>query len=221
MSLFPLFAVPFVKTEMPDPASLNAELANLFLLREAEGPRWRNRDPTMGIPNGLFESNFDLFSWPESCVQRLHEFCMLKLFDVIGELNGYPPEELRRLESQTHAWFHITRRGGRFSSHNHPMATWSGVYCVSPGASDAGETQSGVLHFHNPHQPAGMYIDPGNQKLGGNYTLKGRNLSLLAGDLVLFPSWLIHEVFPFYGEGQRITVAFNCAFRQLGASTTR
>ena len=218
MSLFPLFAVPFVKTQLPNASLLNAELCKLFLRREAEGAKWRNPDPTMAIPNGLFESNFELFSWPEPSVQRLHEFCMLKLFDLIGELNGYSKDELLQFESQTHAWFHITRRGGRFSSHNHPMASWSGVYCVDPGQSDANEPRSGALHFQNPHQAAGMYADPGNRQLTGNYSLKGRNLSLLAGDLVLFPSWLIHEVFPFHGEGQRITVAFNCSFRQRVAT---
>jgi hypothetical protein len=29
---------------------------------------------------------------------------------------------------------------------------------------------------------------------------------------VLFPSWLQHEVMPFYGSDERITIAFNCWF---------
>ena len=33
-----------------------------------------------------------------------------------------------------------------------------------------------------------------------------------AGQLVLFPSWVLHDVKPFEGEGERITVAFNCWF---------
>ena len=32
------------------------------------------------------------------------------------------------------------------------------------------------------------------------------------GQLVLFPSWVLHDVKPFEGEGERITVAFNCWF---------
>ena len=38
------------------------------------------------------------------------------------------------------------------------------------------------------------------------------NLRLEAGQLVLFPSWVLHDVKPFEGEGERITVAFNCWF---------
>ncbi|MDP9008001.1 MAG: 2OG-Fe(II) oxygenase family protein [Pseudomonadota bacterium] len=37
-------------------------------------------------------------------------------------------------------------------------------------------------------------------------------LSLAAGQLVMFPSWVLHDVKPFEGEGERITVAFNCWF---------
>ena len=40
----------------------------------------------------------------------------------------------------------------------------------------------------------------------GNYAF-----DLQPGQLVLFPSWVQHQVMPFYGEGERITVAFNCA----------
>jgi hypothetical protein len=38
---------------------------------------------------------------------------------------------------------------------------------------------------------------------------------------VLFPSWVFHEVLPFHGEGERVTVAFNCWFRPRGAAQAR
>ena len=47
-------------------------------------------------------------------------------------------------------WFHVTRRGGFFGLHNHPMASWSGVYCVEPGRHDADKPDSGMLTFLNP-----------------------------------------------------------------------
>ena len=212
MKIFPMFAVPFMQTELPDCAALNRELHALFLQREGEP--WRNPKPSMSILPGLFESRFDLFSWPDACVQALHDFCMGSLLRTVAELNAYTIDDMRQLEMQNHAWFHITRRGGRFNAHSHPMASWSGVYCVSPGQNDVDQPKSGVLHFQNPHQQAGMFQDPGNDHLIEDYTLQGRNFSLKAGEMVLFPSWLFHEVFPFHGEGERITVAFNCWFRE-------
>jgi hypothetical protein len=39
---------------------------------------------------------------------------------------------------------------------------------------------------------------------------------------VLFPSWVMHDVKPFHGDGERITVAFNCWFtsEEPAASTS-
>lgn len=38
---------------------------------------------------------------------------------------------------------------------------------------------------------------------------------LEAGQLVLFPSWLNHQVLPHQGDGERIAVAFNTWFAGL------
>jgi hypothetical protein len=34
------------------------------------------------------------------------------------------------------------------------------------------------------------------------------------GESVIFPAWLIHQVMPFQGGGERITIAFNAWFRR-------
>ena len=39
------------------------------------------------------------------------------------------------------------------------------------------------------------------------------------GLMVLFPSWLYHWVNPFYGEGERISVAFNVRAEAIKASS--
>jgi len=49
------------------------------------------------------------------------------------------------------------------------------------------------------------------------HAMSPRSLRLEPGQLVLFPSWLLHEVLPFEGEGERITVAFNARFMLDGA----
>src|SRR5262245_4749121 len=74
LNVTPLFAVPLVEFQHPAPETINPELKALFLARAGEGDRYRNRLMTAG-KNGLFESEFDLFKWPEACVQRLKAFC--------------------------------------------------------------------------------------------------------------------------------------------------
>lgn len=216
MQITPAFAVPFVQAQLPDCSALNAELRALFLEREASGG-YNNPSPSMRIGNALFESDFNLFAWPEACVQRLNEYCWSMLSQAIAQLNGYSNEEISQIEIFSHTWFHITRRGGYFGAHNHPMASWSGVYCVSSGVDDPDKPESGLLQFSNPHQLAGMFVDSANCRIRQPYGLRNYAFKLRPGQLILFPSWLFHEVLPFHGEGERITVAFNCWFQTRNA----
>ena len=208
----PAFAVPFVEAQLPNCDALNAELRALFLAREGEGEAYRNPATSMRINPGLFESQFNLFAWPEACVQQLREFCWSAMSRGIAQLNGYGAAEMQRLQIFSHTWFHITRRGGWFGLHNHPMASWSGVYCVSTGQGEDADPQSGALHFVNPLQLANMYVDPANNRVRAPYGMAGKTVRFRPGQLILFPSWVNHEVLPFQGDGERITVAFNCWF---------
>src|SRR5262249_15706559 len=152
------------------PEALNATLRELFLAREAEGARWANPNPYTVRNAQLFESHFDLFAWPEPGIAQLREFCLSELLRWVGELNGYDHDTMRRIEIATDAWFHVTRRGGQFGVHNHPMASWSGVYCVNPGRSDPDQDGSGRLSFVNPFSMSSMYSDVGNARLRSPYS---------------------------------------------------
>jgi uncharacterized protein (TIGR02466 family) len=208
----PFFAVPFGFAKYENCTALHDELRTLFLARENEGARYANPRPLTQRNPQVFESHFDLFRWPEKGVQQLKEFCWRHLMLMIGELNGYDAATLQRIRIFSDAWFHVTRRGGFFALHNHPMASWSGVYCVSPGQHDADKPDSGLLSFVNPAVTAAMYRDVTTAKLRRPYSYGIPNISLEPGQLVIFPSWVLHDVKPFEGEGERITVAFNCWF---------
>lgn len=206
-----LFAVPIAQAQHPDHEALNAELKSLLLEREAD-PRYANPHPSLQQQPGVFESDFNLFAWPEPCIQRLRQFCWTELGRTIQTLNGYSGEEMRRIQIFSHTWFHVTRRGGFVIAHTHPMASWSGVYCVAPGQQPADRPDSGVLRFHNPHYYSNMFLDPGNLRLAPPFHHGTWNVRLRPGQLVLFPSWVSHDVLPFHGDDERITIAFNCWF---------
>ena len=212
----PMFSVPFVLAHLPDSQQMNAELRELFLARAAEGDRYRNPEPFTHRNAQLFESNFRLFDWPQPCVRKLHDFCMATLYRTVGELNGYDLETLRRLHVANEAWFHVTRKHGYFGPHNHPLHSWSGVYCVTHAGDDP-ESDSGKLTFISPHASHTMFVDMANIRFKGTYHMGNRMLRLKAGDLVLFPSWVLHEVLPYEGDDVRITVAFNSRFQLEGA----
>ena len=206
-----MFALPLAFDQHPDPARLNDALRTLFLARE--GARHANPTPFTVRNAQVFESHFDLFGWPEPEIAQLREFCLARVLQLAGELNGYDAATRARLRIATDAWFHVTRRNGFFGVHNHPLASWSGVYCVSAGNHDADQPDSGALTFLHPNHLGGMYVDAGSERLQPPFAIGNFSLNLQPGQLVLFPSWLLHQVLPFFGDGERITVAFNCAFQ--------
>ena len=213
-----IFAVPMVFHKLEDCAGLNAELESLFVARAAEGKKYGNPRPFVDRNETLFESNFRLFDWPHDCIRRLRDFCVPALYGAIGELNGYGVEQLKRLHMATESWYHLTQRGGYFGVHNHALHSWSGVYCVRHDGDDP-QSMSGRLSFINPHSPSAMYMDMAIANLRPPYGMGPLNLRLEPGELVLFPSWLLHHVLPYDGSTLRITVAFNARFRMEGGDS--
>jgi hypothetical protein len=151
-----------------------------------------------------------MFRWPEICIQTLRRFVMESVGEVVAELNGYTPAEMAGMQLHNHTWFHVTRHGGSFVAHNHPLASWSTVYCVRSGEEVAERRDSGVLRFLDHRPASNMFIDPGNVQLRVPFNFGHYAMRLAPGQLVIFPSYLGHEVATFLGHDIRITVASNC-----------
>ena len=208
MELTAAFAVPIAHARLEPCDRLNRELEQLFLARETQ--EYRNPAPSQSPQAEMFESRFDLFTWPEPCIQELRKFVLEAVFRVAMAASETAREEFARLNLNNHTWFHITRDTGFFVSHNHALASWSAVYCVKDGAGDA--ARGGLLRLFDTRTGAGGFIDRSNQRLRQPFVVGDLDLALLPGQLVVFPSYLFHEVTPYYGADTRITVASNCWF---------
>jgi hypothetical protein len=86
------------------------------------------------------------------------------------------------------------------------------VYCVHPGERLADRPESGVLRLLDTRPGADAYLDAANRRMRSPYALKAREIRLEEGQVIVFPSYVYHEVTPFYGHDARITVATNCWF---------
>ena len=210
VSIRPLFAVPTGHARLEQPERLNAALEALFLARE--GDDTRNPTPSHRPQDELFESRFNLFRWPDPCVQELRSFMLESIGRTILETTELKPADLARLKLQNHTWFHTTRHAGSFVAHNHPLASWSAVYCVRAGSPVPDEPRSGLLRFQDPRAGADAYRDAANARMRPPYGVGAVEFRLAEGQLVVFPSYVFHEVAPFYGQDCRITVATNCWF---------
>ena len=214
MKIAHLFAVPFAEFVLPpERHELLGQLAALFIDREQAGDQYRNHTQRSTQQGALFESTFDLFKWPEPVVRELAGFCHRSLTQLINRTTDYSPEELHRLHFEYHAWFHVTRNGGFQGLHNHQNASWSGVFCVDPGDTSEKNPDSGAVRFHDPRGMADMYLDAGNQRLAMPANQGVFQVQHAPGKLVIFPSYLLHEIFAYVGQRPRIVVAFNCMMR--------
>jgi uncharacterized protein (TIGR02466 family) len=97
----------------------------------------------------------------------------------------------------------VLRRGDYFTPHTHPDAAWSGVLYVDAG--DSGEAHGGLLAFRDPRGGAGMVEAPTNRFDGAGTVHHVPR----TGELVVFPSWLVHWVVPYQSDRPRISIAFN------------
>ncbi|HUO96958.1 MAG TPA: putative 2OG-Fe(II) oxygenase [Steroidobacteraceae bacterium] len=204
----PLFAVPFGEARLAPCEALNRDLEALFLAREND--EHRNPTPSHVAQQETFESRFNLFRWPEACVQELRRFMLDAIGRMVLQTTTLGPQDLARLTLHNHTWFHVSRYAGSFVAHNHPMACWSAVYCVRAGEVVAAQPQSGLLRFLDPRQGAGAYQDPAIATMHRAFVARPLEIRLVEGQLLMFPSYVFHEVAPFYGRDTRITVATNC-----------
>ena len=131
MQILQLFSVPLVEFTHHEAESLCPGLASFFLAHEDDRFRDdRKRDTQLGP---VFETRFDLFYWKDPEVQPMVEFIHGAVARTVARLNGYTAKQMESLKFEYHAWFHVTRTGGFQGTHNHPNASWSGIFCIDPG----------------------------------------------------------------------------------------
>lgn len=214
------FSTPVFSASYPQPKALNEALKSHILEQEAQGEKYRNKEYIPSNQVRIFESTFDLFRDPHPAIQELKMFFLHGVLHAVASTNGYSPEDCSRLRVITDAWYHVTRFGGYISSHIHSNASWSAVYMVDPGETPTDLPLSGTLNFKDPRTTAHMYRDAGNSNWQRPHHVGSVNYPMKPGELLVFPSFIQHEVTPYLGKLPRITVAANYSFRWQESSAT-
>ena len=94
-------------------------------------------------------------------------------------------------------WVNLLKSGGHHSGHIHPHSIISGTFYVEvPGGS-------GAIRFEDPRLPL-MMAAP--QRAETFVSVDPR-----PGLLLMWESWLRHEVLPGTGKGERLSISFNFA----------
>jgi len=94
-------------------------------------------------------------------------------------------------------WANLLKSGGQHSGHIHPHSIISGTLYVAVPAG------SGAIRFEDPRLPLMMAAPPRDDSF---VTVAPR-----PGLLLLWESWLRHEVLAGAGKGERLSISFNFA----------
>ena len=105
---------------------------------------------------------------------------------------GFDSKRKPRLDS---LWVNLLKAGGHHSGHIHPHSIISGTFYVEVPAG------SGGIRFEDPRLPLMMAAPPREDAF---VTVQPR-----PGLLLLWESWLRHEVLPGRGRGERLSISFN------------
>ncbi len=193
-----LFATPVLRFHVPDYQDLN-----VALLQEGEIMRAESKGVSKSNRGG-WHSAGNLFKRKAPCVQTLKELateCIATATCKIGAKVDFDALSLK-----LSGWMNMNPSGGYNAPHTHPGAQWSGVYYVSQPAVETGN--SGMIEFLDPRSdlPNWRILD------APAFRLK-KKIRPKPGDMILFPSYLVHWVYPNDSDQERVSIAFNATLK--------
>jgi uncharacterized protein (TIGR02466 family) len=194
-----LFATPLYEAELGDEALL-ADLAHsirAFAADDGAGQRWSREHGYKG-----YTSYASLDDLPKrdpafaELARLLTRHAVVFAKDCAFDLARKP-----KLDS---LWVNLLKSGGHHSGHIHPHSIISGTLYIEvpPG--------SGAIRFEDPRLPM-MMAAPTRSHDAPENVRPFVSVQPRPGLLLLWESWLRHEVLAGPGKGERLSVSFNFA----------
>ena len=203
-SLEMLFATPLLRFRVADHAALDSELL-------AEGARLRAISEGVRKSNrGGWHSEGNLFASQVPCIARLRALAEASVIDATRKIA--PKVDPSAMGMKLSAWMNVSPPGGFNAPHTHPGAHWSGVYYVSQPEVPHGN--SGMIEFLDPRSDLPFW-----RIFKARAFRPKRKIRPEAGEIVMFPSYLVHWVYPNETEDNRVTIAFNASFEKASGQT--
>jgi uncharacterized protein (TIGR02466 family) len=198
-----LFYTPLLRFRLPDHDALDEALL-------AEGERLRGDSDGVSKSNrGGWHSEGNLFDSLAAPIQTLRHAALLAVMEATKSVTSRV--DPASLDTKIFAWMNMNPTGGFNAPHTHAGAHWSGVYYVRQPKVETGN--SGMIEFLDPRSDL-----PGWRLLQSKAFRSKRKIRPEAGEIVIFPSYLVHWVYPNESGGERVTIAFNATLRKGAGS---
>lgn len=194
-----LFSTPLMRFKVQDCAVLNAALL-------MEGEQLRAGSSGVSKSNrGGWHSEGNLFESETPSIVQIKEAARDAVLTVTNKVNEkFNPDDFNL---KLFAWMNANPVGGYNAPHTHPGAHWSGVYYVAQ--PDIEEGSSGMIEFLDPRSDMQHW-----KILGASAFQQKLTFRPSVGDLIVFPSYLMHWVHPNQSREERVSIAFNATFRR-------
>ena len=196
----PLFSTPVVLLDVPDAAALSAELRQTIVAREKSHPGTQHSNL------GGWQSEWDMDRWGGAAAVKLLAIARNTANRVTTNREGKPVV----VTWKANMWANVNRTGHGNEFHSHPGSFWSAVYYVDDGGIDTDPSLGGELEFMDPRGPGPAMYAPhlafgsAGLSVGANEIIRPKT-----GRLVMFPAWVLHQVRPYRGKVERISIALN------------
>lgn len=195
-----LFSSPLARYRVANHAALSRALI-------AEGAKMRKESDGVSKSNRRgWHSAGNLFDRQSDCITELRVAAEMSIMNATRKITSKVDPDA--LDLKLFGWMNINPQGGYNAPHTHPGAHWSGVYYVSQPDTDDGH--SGMIEFVAPR----LELPPHWQILQASTFRLKKRIRPQAGEIILFPSYLLHWVYPNETDADRVTIAFNATFKK-------
>jgi hypothetical protein len=204
---FPLLVA---KENFPSTGSMNTDLLNLILEEKANGLINDNDRATIGGYQPTWPG-FGFLDQNIECVNKLRDEIIFPAVQEYArahvELINSPATGNRKTGiappyflTVMRSWTVLYRAGNFQSVHLHKTANFTGIYYAEVPENLV--EPNGALVFQNPMTESTWC---------GYYPTK--HFMPQSGDLIIFPGWYQHQVYPFDGPGYRLSIVFDVTIK--------
>ena len=194
-----LFVTTLYEAELGDEALL-ADLAHSIRTLASDdeaGRRWSREHGYAGYTsyaslNDLPRRDPAFAALAKSLTRHAAQFAQDRAFDLARK---------PKLDS---LWVNLLKAGGHHSGHIHPHSIISGTFYIEVPAG------SGTIRLEDPRLPL-MMAAPQRRADAPEELSSFVSVEPRAGLLLMWESWMRHEVLPGTGRGERLSISFNFA----------
>ena len=194
----PLFSTPLSIFEIENSAELNKKLIaeSRAWRKEQKGANVSNQGDSWHSPDGLMTRKEPGFTEITKIIPQVAAKYALQI---------NPKLKIENFRFEANAWVNINKKGGYNTVHHHGKYHISGVYYIKQPMSAKGP--SGMIEFINSRFDNHIFSEIGGQAFAPSLQMRPS-----VSSMIVFPSTLLHFVYPNDTEEERISLAWNLRF---------